>query len=504
MSYKAFKSGTDIRGFGAEQFSSEKLYLSDEMVAKVAYSFAELIKSKSNKTNDELKISVGMDSRVSGPRIKKAVSDCLTGLGIIVLDCGLASTPAMFMSTLDLECDGAVQITASHHPWERNGLKFFTPEGGLDGADIEFLLENAEKVDLDGITAVSDKLNKIDYMSTYAEHLRKMIKDGVNAEDYDKPLAGFKIIVDAGNGVGGFYATDVLAPLGADIKDSQFLEPDGMFPNHIPNPENAQAMDSISKATVNSGADLGIIFDTDVDRAGCVDRDGEEINRNRLVALASYIAMEGKKNGVIVTDSVTSDGLKEYIEALGAEHYRYKRGYRNVINKQIELNKNGKFCPLAMETSGHAAFKENYYLDDGAYLMTKIVILLARDKSGNAIQNILAPLKMPVEAKELRFNIKCDDFKSYGEKVIAELESYYNGKVGWKIADDNREGMRISADENNGNGWLLLRLSVHDPVMPFNIESSEVGGAMKIAKSFYDFIKDYSELDITPIVYFVG
>ena len=343
-----------------------------------------------------------------------------------------------------------------------------------------------------------------DYMKIYCSHLREMIKKGVNAEKYDKPLSGFKIIVDAGNGVGGFYATDVLAPLGADIEGSQFLDPDGMFPNHIPNPENAEAMDSVSKATVESKADLGIIFDTDVDRAGCVDSDGEEINRNRLVALASYIALEGHDGGVIVTDSVTSDGLREYIESLGGEHYRFKRGYRNVINKQIELNKNGKFCPLAMETSGHAAFKENYYLDDGAYLMTKIVIMLARDKSGDAIKKILASLKQPAEAKELRFAINCEDFRAYGEKVIAELEKHYADKNGWTIADDNREGLRISADKDNGNGWLLLRLSVHDPVMPFNMESNEEGGVKKIAADFYEFIKNFDKLNIEPIEKFIG
>ena len=365
-------------------------------------------------------------------------------------------------------------------------------------------LEKAENINIDDIVADSTKLTDVDYMSDYAAHLREMIKKGVNAENYEKPLDGFKIIVDAGNGVGGFYAEHVLKPLGADTEGSQFLEPDGMFPNHIPNPENADAMKSICSAVINSKADFGIIFDTDVDRAGCVDRDGEEINRNRLVALASYIALEGHENGVIVTDSVTSDGLKTYIESIGGEHYRYKRGYRNVINKQIELNNSGKFCPLAIETSGHAAFKENYYLDDGAYLMTKIVILLARDKTGNAIQDILAPLQQPVEAKELRFAIGCEDFKAYGEDVIAKLEKYYSGRDGWKIADDNREGMRISADKANGDGWLLLRLSVHDPIMPLNIESNTAGGVMQIAKDFYEFIRAFDELDVTPIEKFIG
>ncbi len=503
MSLKGFKSGTDIRGYGAVEYSEEKLFLSDEVVSKITVAFAQWLSERNNKDFSELSVSVGRDSRVSGPRIIKAVADTLSSLGVKVKNCGLASTPAMFMSTLDLKCDGAVQITASHHPWERNGLKFFTPDGGLEGSDIATLLEKAENINIDDIVADSTKLTDVDYMSDYAAHLREMIKKGVNAENYEKPLDGFKIIVDAGNGVGGFYAEHVLKPLGADTEGSQFLDPDGMFPNHIPNPENADAMKSICSAVINSKADFGIIFDTDVDRAGCVDRDGEEINRNRLVALASYIALEGHENGVIVTDSVTSDGLKTYIESIGGEHYRFKRGYKNVINKQIELNNSGTFCPLAIETSGHAAFKENYYLDDGAYLMTKIVILIARDKTGNALQDILAPLEQPVEEKELRFAIKCEDFKSYGENVIAELEKYYNDREGWKIADDNREGMRISADSENGNGWLLLRLSVHDPIMPLNIESNEEGGVMKIAKDFYEFIRKFDLLDLTPIEKFI-
>ena len=503
MSLMGFKSGTDIRGYGAVEFSQEKLFLSDEVVSKITVAFAEWLKNRTGKDFEKLTVSVGRDSRVSGPRIIKAVSDTLSALGVSVKDCGLASTPAMFMSTLDLKCDGAVQITASHHPWERNGLKFFTPDGGLEGSDIATLLETAENITTDNLIADSTRVTDVDYMSDYAAHLRDMIKKGVNAENYEKPLEGFKIIVDAGNGVGGFYAENVLKPLGADTEGSQFLEPDGMFPNHIPNPENADAMKSICSAVINSKADFGIIFDTDVDRAGCVDRDGEEINRNRLVALASYIALEGHESGVIVTDSVTSDGLKTYIESIGGEHYRFKRGYKNVINKQIELNNSGTFCPLAIETSGHAAFKENYYLDDGAYLMTKIVILIARDKTGNALQDILAPLQQPIEEKELRFAIKCEDFRSYGENVIAELEKYYNGRKGWAIADDNREGMRISADNENGDGWLLLRLSVHDPIMPLNIESNSEGGVMQIAKDFYEFIKEFDLLDVSPIEKFI-
>ncbi|MDD6276199.1 MAG: phosphomannomutase/phosphoglucomutase [Clostridia bacterium] len=497
MSLQRFKSGTDIRGYAAEEFADNELYISDEFVKKVSVSFAKWLSEKQNKPISELTVSVGRDSRLSGPRIRDAAEAALSSLGVCVKDCGLASTPAMFMSVVDLPCDGAIQITASHHPSERNGLKFFTRSGGLGGEDISAVLDGAETESAQ-LTADAAKISSVDFMSKYAEMLRNMIKSEVNAENYDRPLDGLKIAVDAGNGVGGFYAEEVLKPLGADTSGSRFLEPDGSFPNHIPNPENSQAMGFIGEATVKSGADLGIIFDTDVDRAGCVDRDGTEINRNRLVALASYIALNGKNGGTIVTDSVTSSGLGDYIEKLGGIHYRYKRGYRNVINKQIELNEQGEFCPLAMETSGHAAFKDNYYLDDGAYLVTKIVILLAKDKTGEAIGKILAPLKMPCEEKELRFRINRSDFRVYGEKIIEDMGDYFGKLDGWRVADDNREGMRVYADREHGDGWIMIRVSVHDPVMPFNAESNS-DGIKTMLESFYKFISKYDGIDISPL-----
>ena len=308
-------------------------------------------------------------------------------------------------------------------------------------------------------------------------------------------MAGFHIVVDAGNGAGGFYER-VLASLGADTTGSQFLEPDGMFPNHIPNPENPTAMSFICQAVKENRADLGIIFDTDVDRAACVGADGEEINRNALIALASVIALEGHPGGTIVTDSVTSDGLKTFIEThLGGVHYRYKRGYKNVINKAVELNEQGIDCPLAIETSGHAALRENYFLDDGAYLMTKIVILAARlRREGKTLTSLLETLQRPAEEKEKRYTIALADFRPYGEKVIADLENYCKQFDYLTPADDNREGFRVSFDKAHGDGWLLLRMSVHDPVLPLNIESNTPGGVAKIEAFFDKFISQYDDL----------
>lgn len=495
--YKQFKSGTDIRGVASEGVEGQPVNLTDDVVARMADGFVLWLSKKVSKAPETLTISIGRDSRISGPHIVSICSECFKRCGATVLDCSLASTPSMFMTTVDLGCDGALQITASHHPFNRNGLKFFTREGGLEGSDIEEILEYAQNGESPAENACGE-IRKVDYMTDYAKGLCKKIKKEVNAEDYDHPLKGFKIVVDAGNGAGGFYADKVLSVLGADTTGSRYLEPDGMFPNHIPNPEDATAMASICEAVKEANADLGVIFDTDVDRGGAVDNKGNEINRNRLVAVAAAIALEGNEGGTVVTDSITSSGLKEFIEnTLGGQHYRYRRGYKNVIDKALELNAQGINCPLAIETSGHAAMKENYFLDDGAYLCTKIIIKAAQmRKEGKELDELTAELKEPVESKEVRFKILESDFRACGEKIINDLTAYAMAQKGWNVANDNREGIRVSFDKDNGDGWFLLRLSVHDPIMPLNIESDSVGGVDIIYNKLNEFLKTTNGLEL--------
>ena len=486
MDYMFLKSGTDVRGI-ASDLGGKAVELTDKAVYDISAAFAVWCVNKFSKPANELKIALGHDSRITANRISTQVKSALVSAGVTVIDCGLASTPAMFMTTVDLHTDAAIQITASHHPFDRNGLKFFIGSGGLEGSDIAEILTLASNEE-ECICENAGEVKEYDYMKDYAVRLRNMIIREVGKGE--KPLEGYHIVVDAGNGVGGFYANEVLLPLGADITGSQFLDPDGMFPNHIPNPENKQAIESICEAVKKSNADFGVIFDTDVDRAGCVDSDGNEINRNRLIAIAAYIALGGKKGGTIVTDSVTSDGLKKYIqEDLGGVHYRYRRGYKNVINKAIELGKQGIDCPLAIETSGHAALKENYFLDDGAYLATKIIIEVAK---GIDIKQLLSTMEMPVEEAEYRFNIMTKDFRPYGEKVIADLEQFAANQDGYVIADDNREGIRVSTKQ----GWFLLRLSVHDPVMPMNFESNEIGGIEIMKQQLKAFFESFTELEM--------
>ena len=496
QNYQVLKSGSDIRGIAVDGVLGQEVWLTDEVAANIGYGFAYWLEEKTSPAHGTAyTVAVGHDSRISADRLTDALVKGLTEAGVNVKRCGLASTPAMFMTTVNFDCDAAVEITASHHPFNRNGFKFFTKAGGVEGADVADILtlaENAPKEPAPEKGTVTDT----PYMNTYAEQLRDMICEGVNSDDYARPLRDFRIAVDAGNGAGGFYATKVLEPLGADITGSQFLEPDGMFPNHVPNPEDQTAMEAISSSVVHNGCDLGIIFDTDVDRSACVDASGRAINRNALIALAAAIALEGNEGGTIVTDSVTSSGLKEFIETtLGGKHCRFKRGYRNVINEAKRLNLDEcQNAPLAIETSGHAAMRENYFLDDGTYLATKIIIKAAQLKrDGKTLGDLIADLKEPVEEAEYRLKILPENFREIGEQVIDDLTHVISESDDYVVAPDNAEGIRAS--KPSVDGWFLLRLSVHDPVMPLNIESNTPGGVSNILRDLKAFFHVYEVLD---------
>jgi len=335
---------------------------------------------------------------------------------------------------------------------------------------------------------------RVNYIKRYSDMLIDIIREATKER---KPLSGAKIIVDAGNGAGGFFPINVLEPLGADISGSLYLEPDGFFPNHEPNPENTSAVKDLQKTVLKKNADLGIIFDTDVDRAAIVDSEGNIINRNRLIALISKIILKEHPNTYIVTDSITSKGLKDFIVKSGGIHHRFKRGYKNVIEESKQLNIEGKESWLAIETSGHCAFKENYFLDDGAYLIIKILIEFAKlKKEGKEIQDLIAEYKDPLEEKELRFKILEEDFKSYGQELIKDLENYLDKKEDWEKVEPNYEGIRINCENSNEKGWFLLRLSLHDPKIVVNIESDIKNGAEKIERKLLSFLHNFKGLDL--------
>lgn len=495
--YLRLQNGTDVRGVACEGIPGEEVTLTEEAAENIAKAFCVWLLSHTGKTR--VTIAVGYDSRITANSLCNAVANGILSTGHNAVLTGLSTTPSMFMllkeEGLDFPCHGSIMITASHLPFNRNGLKFFSSQGGLEKADVTEILTLAANYRFsEGVTGERAHYS---YLDAYANSLVEQVRKATGEE---KPLSGKKIVVDAGNGAGGFFVDGVLKPLGADTDGSQFLEPDGNFPNHIPNPENGEAMQSVCEAVKRANADFGIIFDTDVDRASAVDKHGNEINRNRLIALISAILLEEKK-GTIVTDSVTSDGLTKFIETKGGRHHRFKRGYKNVINEAIRLNEEGEYTPLAIETSGHAAFKENCFLDDGAYLITRLLIALAKAaKEGRELTDLIAELEMPAEAFEVRVKfVGGCDFKALGQTLLKDLEAYASALPYAEVAKNSYEGCRVALNKKNGDGWALVRLSLHDPVLPINVESNTPHGCLNSLKTLYHFLRKYLFLDVTPL-----
>ena len=489
-------SGSDVRG----KALGEGAPLTPEVGYRIGQAFAAWLRGRDVQSP---KVSIGRDPRLSGEALEAAIADGLCSAGARVTRFGLATTPAMFMSLVrpEFSGDASVMVTASHLPWERNGYKFFLPDGGISSSVLREILALADS-DRD-LTVPGGTQDRFSFLPVYTGILMEKIRQALGEES---PLGGLSVVVDAGNGAGGFYAK-MLEQLGADTSGSQFLEPDGRFPNHIPNPENEEAMASVRRATLAAGADLGVIFDTDCDRAAIVDADGREINRNRLIALISAVLLQREPGATIVTDSVTSAGLAEFIASRGGVHHRFRRGYRNVIDESRRLNEAGVSSPLAIETSGHAALRENYFLDDGMYLVTLLIIEAVRMKrKGQSLASLILDLREPIESAEIRLPLPAEGFRPIGERAIETVVAAAEREPDWRIAPDNREGIRVLFDlpDHPSAAWFLLRLSLHDPVLPLNLESDVPGGVAAMARALLTVLAPVQGIDLAPLANFVA
>ena len=473
-------SGSDIRGVAI----GEDAILTNDVVKSISISFALFIeKTRGINISDQI-IAVGHDSRLSGPRLKDVFVNALSSIGVQVYYCGLCSTPAMSMASNILSCSAAVEITASHHPKEFNGFKFFTSKGGLKSSDIVDIVETA-RTSFFPKSNIKGKVRNVDLMKKYKDSLKNMIVHNLGK---NSPLSGTHIVVDASNGAGGFFV-DILKKLGADTSGSSLLDPDGNFPSHVPNPENQKSIEFIKKLTLDSNADLGIIFDADVDRCFFVDDKGIPIVKSQLVALVSKFVLRDHPKSVIVTDSVTSDHLKKFIENNGGKQYRERRGYQNVIGTAKDLNYESKQCFLAIETSGHAAFEENDFKDDGAYLAVKMIIeMMNLKKQGKKLSEEVAKFKDSKESKEIRIY---KENKEEIEGYLDNMKEKCSNIEGCSEDYDTPEGIRFnfSICDRNGwcfseyRGWCLFRQSAHDLSIVLNVESDDDGGVEKILQN---------------------
>lgn len=476
----ALQNGSDIRGI-AISTPEQKATLTTERTKKIGQAFVTWLKNR--VPGKELTVAIGMDSRISGPDLKQALFDGMAHADVTIIDCGMATTPAMFMATLydDFRVDGSIMITASHLPFQYNGLKFFTTTGGAEHEDIEEILGLANL--LEEPTGEQAEIVEKDLLSVYAADLVEKIREGIGAGF--KPLEGKHIVVDAGNGAGGFFVEKVLQPLGANTTGSQFLEPDGTFPNHESNPDNKEAMKALKDAVLANKADLGIIFDTDVDRSALVDSQGQALNRNNLIALISAVLLKEQPGATIVTNSATSQHVEDFIIGLGGKQDRYLTGYRNVINRAIELD-----AALAIETSGHAALKENYYLDDGAYLVAKLLM------ANTDLPSLIKELKQPEETVEYRFVIVEEPIQENGLAIIDQFKAFLDEQDSIHVIADHLEGVRADFSD----GWFILRMSLHEPLLVWTLESDRAGEITPLVERLMPFFMEQQALDRENII----
>ncbi|XP_021300456.1 uncharacterized protein LOC110428859, partial [Herrania umbratica] len=205
---RRLQNGSDVRGVALEGEKGRTVDLSPRAVEVIAESFGEWViralEERERRPAEDVRVSLGKDPRISGASLSVAVFAGLARAGCLVFDMGLATTPACFMSTLlpPFSYDASIMMTASHLPYTRNGLKFFTKKGGLTSPEVEQICDKAARKYANRLTKVSTMVNfppkKVDFMSTYAKHLRDIIKERVNHPlHYDTPLKGFQVLLSA-------------------------------------------------------------------------------------------------------------------------------------------------------------------------------------------------------------------------------------------------------------------------------------------------------------------
>jgi phosphomannomutase len=460
-----------------------------------------------------IKILLGRDPRSHGIVLADAFSRGAESVkGIQVLYTGLATTPSMASFCRSNLCNGAVMVTASHLPKDRNGFKFFS---GVDSFEpqqqISELIELAQQrasywydqatiPPTSGPDAVFCSGGWVDHMGHYKQALKQALikevtgqeSDDENQDSHQDILKGLKIVLNSGNGSGGFFAS-VLHELGADVSGSIHIQPNGHFPNGVPNPENQSMIRDTIQACQTVHADLGILLDTDADRCGLVvpaasttsssenevanPPQYQAIHRNKLIALMGVIFAHDSPGCAIVTCSVTSQGLAKFLtHDLGLLHVRYLKGYANVIQKAKALTESGQAdAQVAIETSGHCAMKENDYLDDGTYTAVKVIGLLAREKAKDpsfSLPSLIQGMKEMDEIVEIRMAPLDGTLESTSrifDQAAKDIEAGCRTMSGWSLDTENLEGIRVTVGDDGS--FFMLRKSLHDPVLSLQVEA---------------------------------
>jgi phosphomannomutase / phosphoglucomutase len=318
-------------------------------------------------------IVVGRDGRLSGPKLRDALTDGIRSTGTHVIDIGMVATPMLYFATFHLGTQSGVEITGSHNPPEYNGLKMVLAGDAMYGDGLQALRERIARNDLIR-AAVPGRLETADVSQAYLQRITGDVK-------LARPM---KIAIDCGNGVAGAMAPALFRALGCEVIEL-FCEVDGTFPNHHPDPAHPENLQDLIECLRTTDAELGIAFDGDGDRLGVVTKDGQIIYPDRQLMLFARGVLAEVPGAQIIFDVKCSRHVAAQIRAHGGQPLMWRTGHSLIKAKLKETG-----APLAGEMSGHIFFKHRWYgFDDGLYAGARLLELLSRERDPSAVLNAL-------------------------------------------------------------------------------------------------------------------
>ena len=436
----------DIRGYIGKDLSEDFAYVLGQ-----AYAQAAIASGK----ND---IAIGYDCRPTSKPYAQALAKGIASQGLNACLIGMGPTSLVYYAIFNKSFGGGIQVTGSHNPSDMNGFKICIGKVGLSGAEIQDLkkrsLQFAEK--FTGQTNPSS--GTISEQEVLPEYIKYMIENCT-------PFLGkkkLKIVVDAGNGVGGLAGPQVLRALNQEVIE-MYCEPDGTFPNHHPDPSVPENLKELVARVISEKADLGIAWDGDADRIGIVSEKGEIIYGDMLVLILARRIIEEKANAKIIADVKCSSLLFNDVRKRGGEAIMWKTGHSLIKTKLKETG-----ADLAGEMSGHIFFGHRFFgFDCGIYCAARLIELLSNTDS--KVSELLKDLPKTVSTPEIR--VDCDEEVKF--KVVEKARESFND---YKV--DLTDGVRIEFPD----GWGLIRASNTQPVLVLRFEATSAESLSKYQK----------------------
>jgi phosphomannomutase/phosphoglucomutase len=409
-------------------------------------------------------VVVGRDNRPSSEELHASLCRGLISTGCNVLDIGLSPTPLMNFTVVNWNLSGGVNITGSHSPPDKNGFKL-VGAGAYPVADddIRCLLHNMQK---QNFVKGNGLIAKMSPGEAYIEKMLSLIF-------LKRPLT---VAVDAGNGTAGFFIVEILRRFGCDVIDI-YCEPDGDFPNHIPNPENRESLRIIQKIVVNCNADIGLAFDGDGDRLGVIDEKGEQCAPEEVIILLSRDLLNRIPESKVIIDVKSSQTAIDEISLYGGIPVLWKTGHSLIKRK---MHRDGIL--LAGEASGHYFTAENYYpIDDAILASCRLLEYLSSQKF--SLSTLCAPVK---KRSQEYFEVPCpDDDKN---SIISSVQEYYSRNYPTIVID----GARIQME----GGWALVRASNTAPALSIKFEAETDGEMELIKKEIFSYLEKFPSIKL--------